>query len=63
MNSITELTIFDYQEIEILGDLERLKLCLENIDDHELCRVLEYERGKGRDDFPVSGLSTVDCTN
>ena len=53
MNIISEQTIFDYMEIEILGDLERLKLCLENIGDAELCRLLEEKRGKGRDDFPV----------
>jgi len=53
MNSITEQTIFDYMEIEILGDLERLKLALENIDDKKLCELLEKDRGNGRDDFPV----------
>ena len=40
-------------EIEILGDLERLKLCLENIEDDELCKMLEEKRGLGRNDFPV----------
>ena len=53
MNIIQEKTIFDYMEIEILGDLERLVLCLDNVDDEELCRKLENERGNGRNDFPV----------
>lgn len=53
MTIIQEKTIFDYMEIENLGDLERLKLCLENIDDKELCFLLEHERGNGRNDFPV----------
>lgn len=53
MNIIQEKTIFDYMEIEILGDLERLVLCLDNVADEELCKKLENERGKGRDDFPV----------
>ncbi len=53
MNNISQLTVFDYTEIEILGDLERLKLALENIDDDELVKRLENERGKGRDDYPV----------
>lgn len=53
MNIIQEKTIFDYMEIEELGDLERLKLCLENVDDGDLCKKLEEERGKGRDDFSV----------
>lgn len=39
--------------IEILGDLQRLKLCLENIEDEELCNMLIEKRGKGRDDYPV----------
>lgn len=53
MNNISQKTIFDYMEIEILGDLERLKLCLENVDDTKLCNMLEEKRGKGRNDFPV----------
>ena len=53
MNTITQKTIFDYMEIEVLGDLERLKLCLENIDDAKLCNMLEEKRGNGRNDFPV----------
>ena len=53
MNSITETTIFDYMEIEILGDLERLQLCLDNVEDDELCLALETTRKNGRDDFPV----------
>ena len=32
MNNITQKTIFDYEEIEILGDLERLVLFLDNIE-------------------------------
>lgn len=53
MNIISEQTIFDYIEIENLGDLERLKLFLDNIEDKELCKKLEDERGNGRDDYPV----------
>jgi len=53
MNIVTQKTIFDYMEIEVLGDLERLKLCLENIEDKELCSLLEKERGLGRNDYPV----------
>ena len=44
MNIISKQTIFDYMEIEILGDLERLKLCLENIDDEVLCNMLINKR-------------------
>ena len=51
---ITQLTLFDYSdEVEKLGDLERLKLALEGIDDERLMLILEEERGNGRDDYPV----------
>ena len=33
MNNISQISIFDYSEIENLGDLERLKLFFENVDD------------------------------
>ena len=53
MNIISENTIFDYMEIEILGDLERLKLSMENIDDKGLCEIIEKQRSKGRNDYPI----------
>jgi hypothetical protein len=53
MNNISQISIFDYSEIEILGDLERLKIFFENLNDKELCRILEEERKNGRNDYPV----------
>ena len=53
MNNISQISIFDYSEIENLGDLERLKLFFENLDDEELCQTLEQERKNGRNDYPV----------
>ena len=53
MKSISQTNIFDYMEIEILGDLERLKLCLENIEDEKLYNMLVEKRSNGRNDFPV----------
>ena len=41
MNIISKQTIFDYMEIEILGDLERLKLCLENINKFHIRKMLK----------------------
>ena len=41
MNNITQNTIFDYTEIEVLGDLERLKYALDNIDASDLIKRLE----------------------
>ena len=53
MNNISQISIFDYTEIENLGDLEKLKLFLDNVEDYELCKNLEEERANGRDDYPV----------
>lgn len=53
MNNISQISIFDYSEIENLGDLERLKIFFENIEDDELCKILEKERKNGRNDYPV----------
>jgi hypothetical protein len=39
-----------------LGDLERLRLALENLPDEGLMRFLEKRRGRGRNDFPVRAL-------
>ena len=40
MNNITQKTIFDYTEIEILGDLDRLLLVLDNVEDNKLCKKI-----------------------
>ena len=50
---IPQITVFDYTEIEELGDLERFKLTLDGMDDEELMYRLENRRGHGRDDYPV----------
>ena len=53
MNNIIQNTIFDYTEIEVLGDLERLKYALDNIYADDLIKSLEEDRGNGRNDYPV----------
>ncbi len=53
MNNITQVSIFDYSEIEVLGDLKRLKYALDNINANNLINVLEEKRGNGRNDYPV----------
>ena len=53
MAIIPQITLFDIEEIEILGDLERFQLALDGIDDEGLMRDLEKKRGKGRDDYPI----------
>ena len=53
MAIIPQINLFDYSEIEELGDLERLDLALEGIDDEKLMRKLEAKRANGRDDYPI----------
>lgn len=53
MNNISQISIFDYREIENLGDLERLKIFFENINDEKLCTILKKERKNGRNDYPI----------
>ena len=48
--------IFDWQELESLGDLERFKLVKEHMPDERLMRHLERERFRGRDDYPVRAM-------
>ena len=48
--------LFDWDELENLGDLERLKLVMEYLPDEKFMRHLEKERGDGRDDYPIRGM-------
>ena len=56
MAIIPQQKLFDYKEIEELGDLERLRLVLEYLPDEELMRKLEQERGHGRDDYKIRAM-------
>ena len=56
MAIIPQQKLFGWEEIEELGDLERLKLVIEHMPDEGLMRRLEKERGPGRDDYPVRGM-------
>ena len=59
MSSISQISFFDYSEIEILGDLEKLKLFLDTVEDDELCEQLEKERKNGRDDYPIRVMLNI----
>lgn len=50
---ISQENIFDYNKIEELGDLERLSLCLNGINDEKLANILKKERKNGRNDYPI----------
>lgn len=53
---ISQVSFDSYREIEVLGDLERLQLALEGLEDETLMNRLEKRRGKGRNDYPVRVL-------
>ena len=56
MKTISQISFFDYREIEILGDLERCKLLIENVFDEKIISRLYEIRGKGRNDYPIVAL-------
>ena len=56
MKIITQISVFDYSEIEILGDLERCKLLIDNAPDEKIIKKLEEIRGKGRNDYPIEAV-------
>jgi hypothetical protein len=56
MARLPQPSLFSWKEIEVLGDLSRLKLLLENLPDEPLMRKLEVARGRGRNDYPVRAL-------
>jgi hypothetical protein len=56
MATIAQKSLFTWEEVEDLGDLDRLRLALEYLPDEALMRLLEKKRGKGRDDYPVRAV-------
>jgi len=56
MAILPQKRLFCWEEIENLGDLERLALVLKYLPDEDLMRMLEKERGKGRDDYPIRAV-------
>ena len=56
MAIIPQISMFKWEEIEKLGDLERLRLVIEYMPDENLMNKLERERKNGRDDYPVRAV-------
>ncbi|PTQ55892.1 MAG: Mobile element protein [Candidatus Carbobacillus altaicus] len=50
------MKLFAWNEIQTLGDLERLRLMLDSMPDEALMRTLECRLGKGRDADPVRAI-------
>lgn len=54
MAIIPQKQLFQWSEVEELGDLHRLGLLLDYLPDESLMRTLEVRRGRtGRDDYPI----------
>ena len=56
MAKILQQNLFSWKEIEDLGDLERLHLVINHLDDEALIQLLERDRKNGRDDYPVRAI-------
>ena len=56
MKIIPQLSLFEENDFEELGDLERLQRVLAAIPDEGLIQRLNEIRGKGRNDWPVIGM-------
>lgn len=56
MNIIPQMNLFEESDFENLGDLERLQMVLETLDDGNLIRRLYRIRGKGRNDWPCEAM-------
>lgn len=56
MAIIPQIKLFEWTEIQTIGDLVRLRLVLDYMPDEELMRTLERSRGKGRNDYPVRAI-------
>lgn len=60
MAIIHELNLFSWKDfqndLQNLGDLERLKLVIENLPDAKLMHTLRVLRGRGRNDYPIVAM-------
>lgn len=56
MAIIPQMSLFSWNDIEELGDLDRLRLVIEYLPDGRLMEILERERKNGRDDYPIRAV-------
>ncbi len=56
MAIIYKRSLFSWKDVDSLGDLERLKLVIENLPDENLMYFLERKRKRGRNDYPVRAV-------
>ena len=53
MAKIRDPFLFNWQNVEVKSDLDRLRLVLEHLPDEELMQKLEKHRGSGRNEYPI----------
>ena len=56
MAIIAQKKIFSWEEVDELGDLDRLPLVLKSLPDEALMQAMEVARGNGRDDYPIRAV-------
>lgn len=56
MAIIPQKSLFGWNDVEELGDLERLVLVLENMPDEKLVSTMEKELFRGRNDYPIRAV-------
>lgn len=56
MAIIAQKSLYAWEDVEELGDLERLVLVLRTLPDEALMQAIERERGNGRNDYPVRAM-------
>ena len=56
MNILPQMKLFEDNDFDFLGDLERLQSVLSVIDDEKLIQKLYKIRGKGRNDWPCEAM-------
>ena len=56
MAIIPQKTLFEWNDVEDIGDLVRLRFAIENLPDEPLMYALEKKRDKGRNDYPIRAM-------
>lgn len=47
MSIVAQISMFSWDEIEKIGDLERLRILVDHLPDESLLHMLAKERGRG----------------
>ena len=56
MAVLPQCALFEWDDVEDIGDLVRPRLLLEHLPDEPLMYALEARRGHGRNDYPIRSI-------